>query len=261
MKKDVAIFYYGGTGGFFALHLLMLSGEFNCVWDSDLQDWETIYHRQWNIKNTGEWKNTETWVNNTLTQSSDFPRKVYFVVNPIPEDYCRYDATRVVVFTDADTQWANSMVKKCFLFTHQSVTEKANELFTLTYNNIRGTTWPDVASAADFSTLPEDIKDEILSVYNLSWMSSEHAIISHYKQTTFPVTMFDGIEIYADYKNLIDIGQADVNVTQQELVQTQGKCLYDALGLTWTDACREFTDHYLSAHPETLKTHLMKKLR
>lgn len=259
--QDVAIFYYGGCGGFFALHLLMLSGEFQCVWDSDSQDWDDIFQKQWQVKQITNWKNTETWVDNTQTQASDFPRKVFFVVNPTAADFDRFNAVKVVVFTDADTQWLTSTVKQCFLFTHQTMSDKATELFIQSYNNVRGADWPTVNQASDYQNLPDSVKQEISDVYGLDWLASEDSIINHYRKETLPTVNYQGIDIFEKYKNIIDIAAADFNFLQQELVQTQGRCLYDALGLTWTPACADFTEKYISLHSDSLKERFKLKLR
>lgn len=258
---NISIFYYGGTGGFFALHLIMLSKYYNCVWKSDTQDWHKIFDQQWNIQSSELWKKQETWPDNELTKTSTYPRKIYFYINPTREIFDSAVGSRVVIFTDRETQWAQEISKRCFHFCNTNPTEYADYSFTQAYNSIKSDNWPNICRISDYHLLPDTIKDEIENIFNMGWIKSVDSVLDEAKNNFLPGVMYQGIDIFRAYKDDIDISQADVNFTQQELVITRGKCLYDALHIPWEQQCANFTEHYLNLHPEKLKQRLILKLR
>ena len=78
---DLSLFYFGGSGGFLLLHLLLMSGKFYAA-GIDINNLE----QQWNISDPSKWKDQEVWPKNLLTSRAVSDKtKLYFNCN----DYIR----------------------------------------------------------------------------------------------------------------------------------------------------------------------------
>jgi hypothetical protein len=123
-KEDLNIFYMGGHGGFFFLHLLLLSEEYRCNFgdDSELPYdlWfknfkEHIYTKQWEPSN--EWKKNEVWPENELTLSQQYydKAKVLYTCNKLPQ-WRSFPGKSAIIYTDIHTELRLSYYKKASLF-------------------------------------------------------------------------------------------------------------------------------------------------
>ena len=113
MKKDLSLLYLGGTGGFFLLHLLLLSDEkFYC---NGYENIDSIIKKQWS-KNFNNWKSRETWPSNyqtylTVTRN----RKLFFHCH----EYVNWEKSqdqKIFLYTNLETQLALSKLKKSFIY-------------------------------------------------------------------------------------------------------------------------------------------------
>ena len=92
---DLSLFYFGGSGGFLLLHLLLMSGKFYAA-GVDINNLE----QQWDILDPAKWKDNEVWPDNAATTSSVTDKtKLYFNCN----DYTNWlnnTQTRVMLYVD-----------------------------------------------------------------------------------------------------------------------------------------------------------------
>lgn len=253
--KDVVIYYYGGSGGFYALHLLLLNGYYRCVFEGDNQNFTEIMKKQWNIDDVTRWKATETWPDNIKTLNSDITNRVFFVCNPTLDDLEQYPGEPIVVYTDIDTHWDIVNAKKCAAFyggrdQQFYIQTLLVEPFLNLYENVRGENWPDVNNMEDYHALPSWIKTELAVDFNCNVENFD------LKTALMPVTDYAGIQIYDEYNSILNISQKKCVVSLQELIRTSGKILYDMLELPPCPEAEEFTKHYLELHPP----HLHKRL-
>ena len=79
--KELTIQYAGGSGGFLLLHLVLLSGKYQCKFRSD-QVFDKFFKDQWNITDHARWKMGEVWPDNRATLESSIDNKVYLICNP-----------------------------------------------------------------------------------------------------------------------------------------------------------------------------------
>lgn len=252
--KDVVIYYYGGSGGFYALHLLLLGNYYKCVMHGVTQTLDDIIARQWRISDIHEWKANETWPDNASTLASDFAHKVFFICNPEPEDLEKYPGTKIIIYTDTDTHWDFVRAKRCFLFYKKSDDIISgyleNEFLTL-YATVRGDDWPDVSNISDYHLLPTWIKDELKEKFRFE--------LDIRKLMMYPFN-YRGIDIYEKYETILNISQEQYCFSLQELVQSRGQKLYQALELPYPDSCNKLTERYRNIHNAEMRKHLDKSL-
>lgn len=248
VTNDIGIFYYGGSGGFFALHLVLLSDVYKCIFEGQEQDFETIFERQWNITVQASWKKQETWPNNSLTRSSSFLNKIFFYCNPTHDDFYNFDGKKIVIYTDFDTQIALCKAKHAGMFVKEDVINKSLERsFAAFYSAVRDQSWPDCPTVSDFYLLSQDIQDECIDVHGGLSCVDYNEQEKIFKQQ-MSLSLSDGTAVDKNLLTTIDINDADHAVMLQHLIATSGKVLYDKLNLVYNKRCKQFTDHYLSLH-------------
>ena len=79
---NVNINYCGGSGGFMALWILLLSTDYRCKFNYKTQDLSVIKKNHWQIKTINEWKFTEIWPSNEETFRSNIKNKLFYFCNP-----------------------------------------------------------------------------------------------------------------------------------------------------------------------------------
>ena len=117
--------YRGGSGGFFLLHLLLISNKYHVDFEFG-KSFKEILLEQWQITNADFWKLTETWPNNYQTAMSTTKRqKILFYNNPTKQEFFQnpYD------------------IVPC-------------------YYDVKDDTWPEISCFQDYENLPNDIKQE-----------------------------------------------------------------------------------------------------
>lgn len=257
MTQDINLMYYGGSGGFFCLHLLLLTEKYNCIFDGDVQDFDIIFQKQWNITDVSNWKKSETWPHNNKTYNSTLPNKIYYKCNPTLEDTTRYPGKKIILYTDFDTQLCLAATKKASWFSqNETIEDHQNTWFLVLYNNIKDQSWPVCTSIDNFNSLPQFIKNECMSQPNFD------TIFDQQKFTTMfwnqKKILYNNEYIFVDLKNTIDIDQADIKVKLQDLIKSKGQILFEQLGITGNKKTNNFVDTYIELHTPEQRYHLLK---
>ena len=273
---DVTICYFGGSGGFFCLYLLLLSGQYKCCFENGTINVHQTKSTQWNIPNVSAWKDNEIWPNNGGTRSTSFDvSKVFFLCNPIPitqkpgpQDniLANYPGKKILLYTDLATQWHLTKTKRAYWFqpgqqlngrgTNWQTPEYREEQVLIWYNNIKQANWPLITKADDFYTLPQSIQDECIAEHSM-W---EVLDIGKFDNEDYqpPGVIYNGDLVY---KKVVDVmPKMDIVVKLQDLIKTQGRVLFDQLGITTNIEVQKFIIQYLSLHTVEQRKFLLGKL-
>jgi hypothetical protein len=251
--KDVNLFYYGASGGFLCLHLLLLTGSYRCKFMGDEQNFENIFAKQWQIKNIEKWKSHETWPDNDATLEADLPNKVFYICNDV-DKLSLYPGKLIVLYTDIETQWILSKTKHAYWFvdrTPADLFKEINDNFTEYYDKVKGFDWPGCDNINEFQNLPERIKTECREIWKFDkrWPiddpTDENLLINYRNNFT---THYKDIPVYDKLKKEIDIDNVDIAIKLQDLIITNGNILFDRLGIDGNSKCKDFIDFWLSKH-------------
>lgn len=268
MNQDINLFYFGASGGFFCLHLLLLTDQYSCVFCKHGQDFETVFRKQWDISNISDWKSHECWPNNKKTQTSTLTNKIYLTCNEI-NDFISYPGIPIILYTDIETQWYLAETKRAFWFfgkTNEELLKEIHKNFEAYYQAIKaddraddGTRCKDKQS---FNFLPDHIEKEFikwgdnkcwspndLSIDQSFWFY-KHGISLEYKNEKVFNKLIKNV-------NLIGNGNREkrnIVIKLQDLIKTKGTVLFDQLGIKGNQKTNDFVDFWLSKHtPEQLK--------
>jgi hypothetical protein len=249
MSNDIHLFYYGGSGGFFGLHLLLLAGQHNCIFKHGTQDFDRIIKHHWNIQTIEEWKKSEIWPDNGLTRNSKLVNKVYFTCNPTEDEFNSCKETKIVLYTDFDTQWNLAKSKNAFWFADGLTVRGIRDIWLATkYREIKSDTWPNCNTVDKFNNLPQHIKDECITVWKFDEFINMDSFMNLFLDSQR--VLYNKEYIFADLKNVIDIDQADVKVKLQDLIKTKGEILFEQLGIQGNEKTRNFVDMYVQLHTQ-----------
>lgn len=114
---DLSLFYFGGSGGFLLLHLLLMSGKFYAA-GVDINNLE----QQWDIIDPAKWKDNEVWPNNAATTSAITDRtKLYFNCNDYT-NWSNYTQNKLLLYVDLDTQLKLAKYKNAWVYNQTAVT-------------------------------------------------------------------------------------------------------------------------------------------
>lgn len=258
MSNDIHLFYYGGSGGFFCLHLLLLAGQHCCIFDNGTQDFDRIIKDHWNIQKIKEWKNSEIWPNNRITKNSMLTNKVYFTVNPTADDFNLCNEKKIVLYTDFDTQWNLAKAKNAHWFMDGLTVFGIRDIWLAKrYSEIKSKTWPTCNTINEFNNLPQDIKEECLT----SWKFDDFINIDNFMDIFFKSqkVLYENEYVFSKLKNVIDIDQADIKVKLQDLIRTKGEILFEQLGIKGNEKTRNFVDMYVQLHTQEQQEYLLQK--
>jgi hypothetical protein len=219
MDKDLTLFYTGGSGGFLALNLILLSDYYYCSIDST----------KWKI-DPQHWKQSEIWPNNNKTFESTVNKpKLYF--------YCNYivgpsSKNKLKIYTDIKTQVCLAEFKKAAWFT-----ESAKLHWAQFYNDRRAAHWPDCNNYQDFNLLDAYIQQELLLDPALPLIPCNNSnelilLLDKYQRNMF--------------------SSDSESIRLQDIVRSHGKMLTDKLELTYTLAHKDLVDYWLSQHPDNI---------
>lgn len=103
LSLPINLNYYFGSGGFYALWILILGTKLEVVFRNTLTLQET-FDTHWNIKSIKDWKRSEEWIDNSRSE-------ITHICNPNQEEWDRQKGTRIVVYTDIDTQYKLAKAK------------------------------------------------------------------------------------------------------------------------------------------------------
>ena len=194
MKESIVLLYSGGSGGFFLLHLLLLSGKFYTSFFNDKSINDAI-ESQWNITNPDNWKHSETWPDNQATQRTTTDcHKLYFYcllpeLSQMPE---LRSSKYLVLYTDISSQLELAYFKKARWF--HNTRKKPIDLLheTRLYKNdlVTGTILPFLNSAKYVVKLQDivnsngSILEKLLGIPKIN--NDQIALINRWKKLHTP---------------------------------------------------------------------------
>jgi hypothetical protein len=264
--EHVNIFYLGGSGGYFCLHLLLLTREYDCVFENDLT-FDEVFNKQWNITSIEKWKNTEFTIRNDETlETTAMINKAFLWCNKY-QLHLTSPGCKVLVYTDSKTQWMLSSAKKAGAFRKTpnkesvEVDDIPNRLLKFIideYKSIKADSWPNCTQFEDFVNLPNDIKHELVTKWNFTnrWDFDRFDFITMIeKYTNANNNTYNG-----DTVSLTDemVETADIIIKLQDLVKTNGDVLFEKLGIQGNQKCIDFTNKWLNLHTDELKEMILK---
>lgn len=275
-SSKTSLYYYGGSGGHFCLHLLLLAGKYNCFFisgdnfsDVFKNQW---YSKQWNNNNIKFWKTTEARVDNQKTIQSAIENKLFLFPNPTKYQFA-ISGTKIIIYTDIVTQFYMAWNKRACWFNDMVPIEENNkiysssyrktldEIYRLAYIDIRESSWPDSTSIDHFKKLPVHVQKKILDHWQIDNVDDENIFLLkklHEKFIESQAILWNGDLIDKRLLEEIDIESADVVVKQQDIIKTNGKALFDQLGLIGNSATDKLIKDYVDLHPPELKELLLK---
>lgn len=143
--------YFGGSGGFFLLHLLILSNKFFCA---PLNNFQQVFDKQWNITDPAAWKLLETWPDNHATSAAATDlHKLFFHCNG-GTPWKTHTGNKILLYTDIDTQLSLARYKHAWCF-HPSFLQgrdpeyMRNQVLTQTTNLDGHWVWHQIADVWD----------------------------------------------------------------------------------------------------------------
>jgi hypothetical protein len=265
MNDDIKLFYFGGSGGYFCLHLLLLTNKYHCKFRGLDQNFENIFQKQWNISDVSKWKLHEHEPDNSATFKSNALNKVYFACSVIDE-LTPYSGKLIVLYTDIETQWYLSRTKQAYWFIGDfddaKMINDINLNFVHCYSQVRADNWPECNSIQEFNSLPDWIKNECFEKFKFdqSWdfddLSQEAQLNKHRESVSI---VYKGQTIHSPLvtdDNIIN--QADIVVKLQDLIKTNGEILFEQLGIKGNQRCADFVKLWLSKHTDKQRSYLLK---
>jgi len=234
--STISLNYYGGSGGFFALWVLILGSDYECVFEEDKS---TTMDKHWDIKD--RWKSSECWPDNDATEKSNINNKVLFVCSPTDDEWDNNPNPQILIYTDFDTHMALAEFKHAFVFNKPYwLKEHADRCFNIMYNNIKDKSWPDVTGFDDYSTLPEYIQEEL-----------------DINPETYIDDAMNSMNVNGLWCGVPDkLITADLAVDLKDIIRTEGAALLEPLGYKTTDKVRDFVKFWLDKHPIWLQEKL-----
>ena len=248
MKNNIHLGYFGASGGFLVLHLLLLSGEYSSSLNDHL---DTIIQQQWNIKNHLDWKDREVWPDNNFSDPADHRPKLFFHMNPDANHWKILSNRKLFLYTDLKSQLALSKYKRAFFYNKNNdlKTLDINYHFVQFYNNIKDSSWPDCNSISDSFWLDNHIQQELNKYPDykdfLSSSSWEHWMIIKSKNYSIGKDTV--------YDKCIDIANNSNGIFKlQDIVNSNGSVLFDYLGIASNKKQIELIHHWKSLHTRNL---------
>lgn len=255
MTSDLNLLYSGGSGGFVLLYFLLLSDQYSVVFKNNKSFLEA-FEQQWQITNSDQWKNTESWPDNAAThQLTTDKSKIYYYCNPdliCPPDlgtYCRFN---LALYVDYASQlelayykkaWIYSKVPRCsrdpkFTAIREFVNNWRNH-----YENIKDSTWPEYVPIKKIHSLSTHIKNELLqNSYTQNFLDYRYQV---------PTIDFNGQQVYDLFFPYLD--SANVVIKLQDFINSRGQNVVDLLELpAVNDQQLELINHWCKLHPVEL---------
>ena len=162
--KNLHLGYVGGSGGFLALHLLLLTQFYVNNLTDDLP---AILQRQWNITDHNKWKDNEVWPDNAITNLMSADQKLFFYLNPSIELWQSITEPKLLVYTDLRSQLILSKYKNAWMYhkiTSSDAVRNIDYYFRNFYQNIKDPSWPECDTIEQSKTLPQHIQNEMLTI-------------------------------------------------------------------------------------------------
>jgi len=126
INEDLNIFHYGGCGGMYFLHQLLITKKFNCIFKRGTKksSFQEIRNYIFDIKNPDRWKETEIHIDNDFTlKYKKFNNKIFYNVNTL-DCWFSLPGKKILVYTDLRSQIRLSWYKKSFWFWKTEISYK-----------------------------------------------------------------------------------------------------------------------------------------
>jgi len=248
VDKDIYVYYNGGSGGFIALHGILLTNHFECSKYTDsLISTTHIINSVWDnqTSDSSMWKTTEIWPDNKQTSLLSDKLRCYFSCNPQLEETSKFckdkDVLYIKIWCPPKIQFHLAQFKHAFIFYDSALDisttyeEFISYPWKTFYNNVKDESWPNCDNISDVSLLPDHIQDELHNTFNM-----------HNVNFNDRIQVFDKTELPEDFSfNLIDI------------VQTKFKNITDALGLPHTQEHIDLMDKWINLHSSPIQDMLL----
>lgn len=255
--NDLTLSYFGGSGGFLLLHLLLLSGKFNTEFtkftNNKHQTLKDIINFQWNMTENTEWKKSEVWPDNKITNTTESDLcKLYFVCSPSEDTYI-YPSKKLLLYTDIDSHFELAFYKKAYWFYGSKTKSLDVAKFKLVllhwkshYKNLKGSDWPKCISFRKIHRLPEKVQQELLE--------NQHTQLILNYQSQWPGRKnFEGTLVAEEI--LPFLNSADYVIKLQDLINTEGRILENLLDLPEINEQQiDLIKHWKSLHPPEFLT-------
>ncbi len=244
MNTDLHLGYIGGSGGFLALHLLLLSNYYNCCIDRSI---DKVVDQQWRISDAKLWKSNEVWPCNEKTTVEFTDHRLFFHCNPELAEWQAHVDRKVLVYTDLKSQLALSKYKNAWIF-HPAINRQTQTLdycFETFYNSIKDPAWPSCNTLSQVSLLSAKIQQELQGYSDFrelamatnweEWFLAKHAHWKLHNQTV--------------YSECVPLAQcSDIVVDLKDIVKTHGAALLIPLNLPVTTQHHLLIDRWLALH-------------
>ena len=243
----IHLVYDGGSGGFFALWLILLATDYSCEFESAGESTlEQIFSKHWAPNDM--WKVNEVWPDNQKTKNSNIKQKIYFHCNPSPNDFLSFDGIKIAIYTNLKTQRALCELKgACYFYEiHQLKTD-----LKAIYTNIKCHTWPNDFSIDNFTTMNVTVQKEMDIAVNESYteFNSVADIINKIQNINPTIKSAKYNDIMVSKSTRLVLDRCDIAVLWQELILSKGQCLLSQLGYENNKASDNFVDLYKKLHP------------
>lgn len=252
-NSNVKLCYFGGSGGFILLHLLLLSDQFYCSFATDKSTTEIIKH-QWNVTDSDEWKSTEIWADNLNTQSAVVnKRKLFFFCNPTIKKISQFDGATVFLYADSQTQTSMALYKKAHIFIIRdscwvSFYRKKLQQWQQHYNNIKDVDWPSCTGPNGFRNLPDCIRQEVLTdPHTEQCLNIASFDINYHVRNNEKLPNGDTVlpEVFDFFKH------ADVSIKLSNVISNLN-VLSKITGVAVNQQQIDLRNHWISLHPTQL---------
>jgi len=240
---DLHLNYFGGSGGFLALHLLLLSNHYSNELNDQL---DVIIDRQWNITDHNKWKDNEIWPDNNKTLSMPESPKLFFYCSLPRSIWEELSGIKLLIYTDLASQIALCTYKKAG---PTVVDRDLNTHFSRFYNNVKDPSWPDCTDIDRSKNLPEHIQQELLT------HSAYIEFINATSWIQWFVTTCQEHKINNDivFSEVADAAKhSDLTVKLQDIVNTNGQALLEPLGLPVLDQQVELIKKWKLLHSDDI---------
>jgi len=232
--------YYFGTGGFYALWIILLGTDYRCKFKNDDRSLDEIYKDHWNINCVASWNSTEIWPDNErstdlLYYCNGADKSSTVLYNP--DIWNNQIGKRLVIYTDIETQFKLAKAKKVGAF-DPNKNINIEKLILDCYNNIKAINWPTVTSYEQLHDLQDyqkaELEEKNLKIYREMFKTFVH--LQSYK--------YNNKRIYQAYNWCTKIHEADIACDLLDIISTNGGCLLEPLGYKTNQAVTEFTNMY-----------------
>jgi len=248
MNNDLLLYYSGGSGGFLALHTILLSGVY---YSYPYDDYVSMVNKQWNTipDDKSLWKNTEIWPNNEITAKSN-RSKLFFMCNPSKDDINKYHAIKkILLYTTIDIQYELMNFKRANYFYEYPACERHNKIWCNYYNGVKDINWPSCDTPFDFKSLPTEIQNEMIEYFDAEYYISNDVvndeIAKEKKQLEYRINAY---MIVSDYM-----------VSLTDLIKSKGNILTELLNIPYNKYHDKLFKKWMSLHPQNIQQLLTKE--